>query len=113
MNPAPSMPGYPSGWLLWPARARFRVGRLQAHHFMGHPIALFRTASGRVCATDAYCPHLGVSPWHCGAVVGESLVWVFGFRFAGDGACPGHWLPHAPARRPLGCELGRSSNDMA
>lgn len=88
MNPATSMPGYPRGWFAVARSGEISCRQVQARHFMGHPIALFRTASGRVCATDAYCPHLGAHLGHCGAVVGESLQCGFhGFRFAGDGAC--------------------------
>lgn len=51
-------------------------------------IVIWRTASGRVCAADAYCPHLGAHLGVGGKVEGETLRCPFhAFRFDCDGAC--------------------------
>jgi phenylpropionate dioxygenase-like ring-hydroxylating dioxygenase large terminal subunit len=70
-----------------------------ARRFAGQEIVVFRTASGRLSALDAYCPHLGAHLGHGGTVAQEELRCPFhGFTFDGSGACTGS--PYDGKRTP-------------
>jgi len=55
---------------------------------MGTEAVLYRTASGRVCLAEAYCPHLGAHIGLGGTVRGELIHCPFhGLGFGADGQC--------------------------
>lgn len=52
-------------------------------------VAVFRDASGKVYATDAFCPHMGADLGN-GIVEGDTVrCRMHGWRFRGDGTCVG------------------------
>jgi nitrite reductase/ring-hydroxylating ferredoxin subunit len=55
---------------------------------MGTEAVLYRTASGRVCLAEAYCPHLGAHLGVGGTVRGDLIQCPFhGLGFGADGQC--------------------------
>jgi nitrite reductase/ring-hydroxylating ferredoxin subunit len=79
---------YPSGWYAIAFARELKPGRTLTRPFMGRELVLFRTASGRAAAVDAYCPHLGAHLGYGGRVEGECLRCPFhGFRFDASGRC--------------------------
>ena len=79
---------YPNGWYALAFADELRRGGTLSRTFAGHEIILFRTASGRACALDAYCPHLGAHLGYGGRVEGEVLRCPFhGFCYDGTGRC--------------------------
>lgn len=106
MNGLPSP--YPTGWYAVAFADELAPGKLITRPFMGRDVLLFRTASGRAAAMDAYCPHLGAHLGYGGTVDGESVRCPFhGFRYDVNGACVatgygGRIPPNARIRtRPL------------
>jgi nitrite reductase/ring-hydroxylating ferredoxin subunit len=83
-----ALPPYPSGWYALAFSAELPRERLVVRQFVGRELVLFRTRSGRACAMDAYCPHLGAHFGHGGTVEGEILRCPFhGFCFDASGRC--------------------------
>jgi len=83
-----TLPPYPSGWYALAFSAELARERLVVRPFVGRELVLFRTRSGRACAMDAYCPHLGAHFGHGGTVEGEILRCPFhGFCFDPSGRC--------------------------
>jgi phenylpropionate dioxygenase-like ring-hydroxylating dioxygenase large terminal subunit len=79
---------YPNGWFALAFADELRRGSTLSRTLAGHEIVLFRTASGRACALDAHCPHLGAHLGYGGRVEGEVLRCPFhGFCFDGSGRC--------------------------
>jgi len=79
---------YPSGWFLFGFSDELSPGHLLARPFMGQEVVIFRTEAGKVCAVDAYCPHLGAHFGYGGRVEGELLRCPFhGFCFDAGGNC--------------------------
>lgn len=79
---------FPRGWYVLAFARELRRGGVLTRALAGRELVLFRTASGRVAALDAYCPHLGAHLGHGGRVEGELLRCPFhGFRFDTDGRC--------------------------
>ena len=79
--------GIPSGWYVIAASDDLRPGDVVGRRYFGRDLVLYRTASGRVAAADATCPHMGAH-LEGGSVSGESLRCPFhGFEFDLDGAC--------------------------
>jgi phenylpropionate dioxygenase-like ring-hydroxylating dioxygenase large terminal subunit len=67
-------------------------------------LAVFRTEAGRVCALDAYCPHMGTD-LGLGSVVGDHLRCHFHhWKYAGDGRCVE--IPCQPGERPTAAVRG-------
>ena len=63
-------------------------GGLLTRTFMGQEVVVFRTGSGRACAVEAYCPHLGAHLGYGGKVNEEVIQCPFhGFQYDGMGAC--------------------------
>jgi len=63
------------------------AGRILARTLLDQPLALFRTASGRIVALDDRCPHR-FAPLSRGRVIGENLQCGYhGAQFDGSGAC--------------------------
>src|SRR5437868_1938506 len=82
------LPPFPSGWYVFAFSSELPKGGLLSRRFLGQDVIVFRTRSGRACATDAYCPHLGAHFGYGGKVEGELLRCPFhGFRFDTRGAC--------------------------
>jgi len=82
------LPPFPDGWFVIGFDDELPARRVIARRFMGQELVLYRTESGRVCVSDAHCPHLGAHLGHGGTVVGESIRCPFhGFRFDPTGAC--------------------------
>lgn len=82
------LPPFPTGWYALAFSRELGPGQLQNVRFMGHPLVLFRTASGALSAMDAYCPHLGAHMGHGGRVEGEHLRCPFhGFCYDTEGHC--------------------------
>lgn len=80
--------GHPSGWYFLRRGDQIRPGQLLVCRFFGQDLILFRTKSGKLVASDPYCPHLGAHFGYGGEVVGEQLRCPFhGFCFDTEGAC--------------------------
>ena len=92
----------PNGWFAVAHSSEVVAGSVQAVHYFGRDLALYRTASGAARVVDAYCPHLGAHLAVGGTVDGETLACPFhGWRFDGTGACveiPYADSEHIPAR---------------
>jgi len=83
-----SLPPYPRGWYAVALSHELTSGAVLTRKYFGRELVLFRTESGRVCVSDAYCPHLGAHLGHGGVVEGEAITCPFhGWRFGADGAC--------------------------
>lgn len=73
---------------------------------LGEPLALFRTASGRVAALDDRCPHRG-APLSSGEIHGETLACGYhGFTFDASGACV--HIPGMNSIPPQACTKGHA-----
>lgn len=71
---------------------------------MGTEAVLYRTASGRVCLAEAYCPHLGANIGLAGTVRGELIYCpLHGLGFGADGRC----VSSPDGRPPRTARLGR------
>jgi len=78
----------PNSWYAVAFSDELAPGAVLTRRFAGDDIVVFRTTSGVVCATEAYCPHLGAHLGVGGAVVGEELRCPFHhFRFDTRGVC--------------------------
>jgi len=98
-EPAPA-PGFPNSWYFLGFARDLRPGTVWSRTVAGQDLVVFRTASGRACAVDAYCPHMGAHLGCGGTVQGEALRCPFhGFLFDPSGACvaTGYGTP-PPAR---------------
>lgn len=96
------LPPYPNGWFVVGFSDEVRPGRVLARQFMGQEVVVFRTRSGKACAADAYCPHLGAHFGYGGSVEGEWLRCPFhGFCFDAQGSCvkTGYGTKPPPAAR--------------
>ena len=93
MEPIPTsqripLPPFPRGWFAIAFSAELELGAVARRHYFGRELVVYRTESGRVSLTDAYCPHLGAHLGHGGRVEGERLVCPFhGWQFEPDGSC--------------------------
>jgi phenylpropionate dioxygenase-like ring-hydroxylating dioxygenase large terminal subunit len=82
--------GFPEGWFLLGWSDEFATGKIEARRYFGQDLAVFRTESGRLAATDAYCPHMGANLTVGGRIKGECI------------ACPFHgWEWHADGQNTL------------
>lgn len=80
-------PGIPVGWYVVAISDEVRAGQVHTVKYFGEELILYRTESGQVHLTEAYCPHLGAH-LGSGTVQGENLRCSFhGFEFGGDGRC--------------------------
>lgn len=79
---------FPNGWYAYGFSEELKAGGLLSRAFLGQDVVVYRTESGRVCAVDAYCPHLGAHLGYGGKVVGENLRCPFhGFQYDVQGTC--------------------------
>lgn len=96
------LPPYPSSWYAFAFSDELPRGGVLHRSFLGEEVVLFRTASGQVCATEAYCPHLGAHFGFGGRVEGELLRCPFhAFAYDTQGVCvrTGYGTKPPPAAR--------------
>lgn len=75
------------GWYWLLPSKKLRRGQVKAVSLLGRDLAVYRTATGKVVAMDAYCPHMGAHLAE-GKVQGESLRCFFhNWQFNGSGQC--------------------------
>jgi nitrite reductase/ring-hydroxylating ferredoxin subunit len=97
MDSSTALPPYPTGWYCVGLSSELRPGQLRARRFMGDEIVLWRTRTGTLRVSHAFCPHLGAHFGHGGTVEGETLRCPFhGFCFDTHGACVS--VPYEDAR---------------
>ncbi|MFT5481921.1 MAG: phenylpropionate dioxygenase-like ring-hydroxylating dioxygenase large terminal subunit, partial [Halieaceae bacterium] len=81
-------PNFPIGWYSVGRTSEIKGGEVQRVYAFERELALFRTRSGAIALTDAFCPHLGAHLGVEGRVVGESIRCPFhGWRFDTAGQC--------------------------
>ena len=88
---------YPEGWYLVEIAAKLPKGGLVEKEWMGQQIVAWRDSEGRVCVSEAFCPHLGghLGPKGGGCVRNGRLVCPFhGFEYDAAGQCVA--TPNAP-----------------
>lgn len=83
------LPPFPTGWYVVGYSHELPPGGLLDRKLAGKELVIFRGASGRAVAIDAWCPHMGAHFARTGAwVEGDLLRCAFhGFAFDGSGAC--------------------------
>ena len=102
--PDDELPPFPEGWYFVAMRDAILRKKLIERRWMGEEIVVWCDDEGRICVSDAACPHLGS---HLGPAVGGKvrdgcLVCPFhGFEFDATGQCVA--TPHAPP--PSGAKL--------
>ena len=88
---------YPEGWYFVEIARNLSAGGLVQKEWMGRQIVAWRDNGGKVCVSEAYCPHLGgyLGPEGGGCVRNGRLVCPFhGFEYDTAGQCVA--TPHAP-----------------
>lgn len=79
---------FPAGWFRIASSEDLPVGKVQALHYFGRDLVLFRTEDGKANLLDAHCPHVGAHLGHGGKVFGNMIQCPFhGWLIAGDGSC--------------------------
>lgn len=79
---------YPNGWYVLATSDEVKTGGILTKKFVGKELVVFRTASGQVAISDAYCPHMGGHFGYGGTVEGESIKCPFHhFCFDTKGDC--------------------------
>lgn len=77
----------PEGWVVVCKSRDLKKGKTRKVLIYGHELALYRTESGRACALDRFCPHMGMS-LSAGKVKGENLTCIFHeWKFNPFGEC--------------------------
>jgi phenylpropionate dioxygenase-like ring-hydroxylating dioxygenase large terminal subunit len=89
----------PNGWFAVARSAELAPGSVEAAHYFGRDLVLFRTEAGEARVFDAYCAHLGAHLAVGGTVHGDTLACPFhGWRYDGEtGACVE--IPYAGTER--------------
>lgn len=88
---------YPEGWYLVEIARDLPNGGLVQKEWMGQQIVAWRDGDGKICVSEAYCPHLGahLGPDGGGCVRNGRLVCPFhGFEYDATGQCVA--TPNAP-----------------
>ena len=83
-------PPFPEGWYLVATRDEIQREQLLEKQWMGEQIVAWCDDQGRICVSDAFCPHLGshLGPEAGGRVCDGKLVCPFhGFEFEIGGQC--------------------------
>ena len=76
---------YPNGWFAVAYSRDLIEGGVQAIHYFGEDMVLFRTRSGQARVLDAFCPHLGAHIGEGGRVMGETVRCPFhGWQYDGE-----------------------------
>lgn len=79
---------YPNGWYVLANSEEIKNGQIVSKKFAGKELIVFRTESGAVAVSDAYCPHMGGHFAYGGVVEGESVKCPFHhFCFDTKGDC--------------------------
>ncbi|GAA4701302.1 Rieske 2Fe-2S domain-containing protein [Streptomyces youssoufiensis] len=79
---------YADGWFPLASSGELRRGQVLTRRLMDEDVVLYRSASGRVRATRAHCPHMGAHLGYGGTVCGEDIRCPFHhFQFGPDGTC--------------------------
>lgn len=75
------------GWYVVGKSQELKKGKTLSKTIFNHQLVLFRTSSGKACALDAFCPHMGMDLAK-GKVVGETIKCLFHeWRFTATGEC--------------------------
>jgi phenylpropionate dioxygenase-like ring-hydroxylating dioxygenase large terminal subunit len=75
------------GWYVVARSKELKKGKTLSKKICGQQLVLFRTESGKACALDAFCPHMGMDLAK-GKVVGETVQCHFHhWKFSGEGQC--------------------------
>ena len=104
LSPNAELPPFPEGWYFVANRESILRKKLIEKTWMGQEIVAWCDDEGRICVSDAVCPHLGshLGPTVGGKVRDGCLVCPFhGFEFDATGQCVA--TPHAPP--PSGAKL--------
>jgi nitrite reductase/ring-hydroxylating ferredoxin subunit len=64
---------YPNGWYVLANSDEIKNGQILSKKFAGKELIIFRTESGKIAVSDAYCPHMGGHFAYGGTVEGESI----------------------------------------
>jgi nitrite reductase/ring-hydroxylating ferredoxin subunit len=79
---------YPNGWFVLANANEIGVSQIVPIKFAGQELIIFRTQSGQIAVSDAYCPHMGGHFGFGGTVEGESIKCPFHhFCFDTKGDC--------------------------
>ena len=87
---APLPSPFPEGWYFVASRQAIQKVKLVQKTWMGENTVVWCDANGRVCAAEAFCPHLGadLGPAAGGRICGGRLVCPFhGYEFDATGQC--------------------------
>ncbi|MCQ3810509.1 MAG: Rieske (2Fe-2S) protein [Acidimicrobiia bacterium] len=87
---APLPSPFPEGWYYVASRRSLKKAKLIKQTWMGEDIIVWCDDNGRVCVSEAYCPHLGadLGPDGGACVSGGRLVCPFhGFEYDAGGQC--------------------------
>ena len=90
---------YPNGWFCVAFSHELHKLQLLSVKLAGEDLVLFRTKSGKVCASTAYCPHMGAHLGIGGVVEGECIRCPFhgiGFDCNGANVKTGYGTPPNP-----------------
>lgn len=104
LSPNAELPPFPEGWYFVANRESILRKKLIEKTWMGQEVVAWCDDEGRICISDAICPHLGshLGPTVGGKVRDGCLVCPFhGFEFDATGQCVA--TPHAPP--PSGAKL--------
>lgn len=78
----------PDGWFCLGLSTQIKPGTVATRRLAGQELVVYRTRSGLLRVTRAYCPHLGAHLGAGGTVEGDDIVCPFHrFAFAPDGTC--------------------------
>jgi nitrite reductase/ring-hydroxylating ferredoxin subunit len=79
---------YPNGWYVLASSRDVKKGQIVPVRLAGRELIIFRTETGAIAVSDAYCPHMGGHFGFGGTVVGESVKCPFHhFCFDTQGDC--------------------------
>ena len=93
----------PNGWFAIRYADELSTGQVEAVHYFGKDLVLFRSEAGDAHVLDAFCVHLGAHLGHGGVVVGDTIQCPFhAWRYDGSGECVA--VPYAN-RIPRGARI--------
>ena len=97
---APLPSSFPEGWYFVASRQEVLKAKLTLKTWMGENVVVWCGETGRVCVSEAFCPHMGsdLGPAAGGRICTGQLVCPFhGFEFDATGQCVA--TPFAPPPR--------------
>ncbi len=107
-------PGLPAGWYVIAVSSELSPGAVISRSYFGGELVVYRTASGVVRVSNAFCPHMGAHLGKVGRVEGEVLRCSFhGFEYDSYGRCRA--TPYGgppPARAVLRLWEAREQNGL-